>query len=539
MRLPENQLALIDALCQSGKKPVVVLFGGSVVELPFAGRVGAILHMFLPGQNGGTAAARLLFGDCSPSGRLPERYEDVPFGRMFGRLSQEIYQESIYVGYRYYITAGKTVRYPFGYGLSYTTFAYSDMEAFVGEGTVVASCEVANTGSRAAAEVVQLYVKAPESCVFKPERELRGFQKVRLEPGERKRVSITVPLEDLRCFHTGENRWLLEGGQYLLQFCADCQTILLSQTLELAGEKAVSVAGGDAYRGADTTQMTNAAFEALCGHPIPAPPPRYPVTTESRFTDLRRGVLGRVVTSTAVGVTELQRRLAERMPEGPERDNRIKGARFLRRILETGSLRSLSMSSGGALPWNLAQGAAELINSRPLRGVWHILRPIQVPPLPKRLKDRGKGGVPQRGAGTAGLVDLCGLRAEVDKAATRDWYAGAAQWDCDCGHCRNFLALAQERALPAPILELLDELGIPPEKATYVCEMYPEAGGHCYNLGFRIAGSIPNGEASTAREWGEVRCLREMCPCSAPDFPEPHFDLEFSVTLPWVLDEPD
>lgn len=199
LRLPENQLSLIDALCSTGKKIILVLFGGSVVELPFESRVNAILHMFLPGQNGGTATARLLYGDACPGGRLaetwPKKYEDVPFGETFGKTLQEVYKESVYVGYRYYLTAGKQVRYPFGYGLSYATFAWDNMTLTQSADALTVTCDVTNTGDRSGSEVVQLYVKAPKTDVFKPEKELRGFQKVFLNPGETKTITITVPAE--------------------------------------------------------------------------------------------------------------------------------------------------------------------------------------------------------------------------------------------------------------------------------------------------------------------------------------------------------
>ena len=133
------------------------------------------------------------------------------------------------------------------------------------------------------------------------------------------------------------------------------------------------------------------------------------------------------------------------------------------------------------------------------------------------------------------LYNFFGFQVEVDEAATRDWYSVSKGWGCDCGHCRNFLALARGRELPAPVLEILDKLGIPPEKATYVCEIYPDGDGLCYQFSYRIAGNILSGEADT-KEIG--RCLHETYPYGAPDFPEPHFDLEFWLTLPWVLDEP-
>lgn len=185
LSLPQNQIELINALIKTGKKIIVVLYGGSVVELPFAEKVNAILNMFLPGQNGGTATCRLLFGDKTPSGKLAETwvnsYSDVPSGSEFAKTLNEVYRESIYVGYRYYLTAKKQVRYPFGFGLSYTTFDYSDLQVRQESGKIFASCHITNTGNYDGAEVVQLYMKAPKTDVFKPEKELRAFTKVYLK----------------------------------------------------------------------------------------------------------------------------------------------------------------------------------------------------------------------------------------------------------------------------------------------------------------------------------------------------------------------
>lgn len=137
--------------------------------------------------------------------------------------------------------------------------------------------------------------------------------------------------------------------------------------------------------------------------------------------------------------------------------------------------------------------------------------------------------------------DFWGFRVEIDETATSDWYAHSEQWGCDCGHCRNFLKLALERALPVQVLEILDKFGIPPEKATYVCEMYPDEGGHCYQFSYRMAGRIlvDDKTVTAKQDWGWGHCCHEPYPCGAPGFPEPHFDLDFWVTLPWVLDEPD
>lgn len=395
MKLPANQLALLEALIRTGKKVAVVLFGGGVTELPFADEVCGILHMFLPGQNGGTAVQKLLFGERNPCGRLAETwplsYGDVPLGQTFGKGPQEVYRESIFVGYRYYLTAGKPVRYPFGYGLSYTSFAYSDLAVKQKDHTFHISCEVENIGGCDGADVVQLYVKAPVSDVFKPSKELRAFAKVYLKAGERKSVFLTVEEEDLRYFHVGEGRWVLEGGTYEFQICSDCQTVQLAQPVELRGETVAPPYCGKvaaAYGQADVCMMTDEIFEQMSGQAIPPLPPRFPITMESRFTDLRQTFMGRILYNAVMFLPASKMRAAKRLPEGPERDNGIKGATFLRRILESGSLISMFMSAGGHMPYHLARGFMELTNGHFFRGLRCFLFPVKAPPLPKKQKKR-------------------------------------------------------------------------------------------------------------------------------------------------------
>ena len=211
MRLPEEQLREIDGFLASGKKVVIVLFGGAPVELPFFDRVSAILNMYLPGQNGGTAVCDLLFGDRNPSGKLAEtwplRYEDVPGGKDFGKGVNEVYAEGLEVGYRYYGKHQIPVRFSFGYGLSYTTFEKTEWTEEAG--TWIQT--IKNTGTRAGAEVAQLFL----------DEELRGFKKVYLAPGESETVRIvpekesagaysdeyTVPPEPVRFPVTLESRF--------------------------------------------------------------------------------------------------------------------------------------------------------------------------------------------------------------------------------------------------------------------------------------------------------------------------------------------
>lgn len=211
MKLPEGHLRMIEAVVSANPNTVVVLLCGSAVECPWADRVKGILYMGLPGQAGGEAVADLLYGRSNPSGKLaeswPMAYGDVPSSEIYGKTADALYQEGIYVGYRYYEKAGVPVRWPFGYGLSYTAFAYSGLTA---EGDRV-SVSVKNTGTCAGAEVVQLYIGAPQDGLHRPLRELKDFQKVFLQPGESR--TVTFSLTD-RSFALWQDGWKVPGGTY-------------------------------------------------------------------------------------------------------------------------------------------------------------------------------------------------------------------------------------------------------------------------------------------------------------------------------------
>ena len=211
MKLPVGHLRMIEAAVSANPNTVVVLLCGSAVECPWADRVKAVLYMGLPGQAGGEAIAELLYGCVNPSGKLAESwpftYGDVPSSEVYGKTADALYQEGVYVGYRYYDRAGVPVRWPFGYGLSYTEFDYSSLTV---NGDTV-SVAVKNTGSFAGAEVVQLYIGAPQDGLHRPLRELKGFQKVFLQPGESR--TLTFTLTD-RSFAVWQDGWKIPAGTY-------------------------------------------------------------------------------------------------------------------------------------------------------------------------------------------------------------------------------------------------------------------------------------------------------------------------------------
>lgn len=134
---------------------------------------------------------------------------------------------------------------------------------------------------------------------------------------------------------------------------------------------------------------------------------------------------------------------------------------------------------------------------------------------------------------------LFGSVVEINLEMTKEWYSRGNEWGCDCAHCRNFLALARKKQFPQQTKELLEKFGIRPEQATYVCQLYDDAEGHHYQFSYRFAGNLVRESESTISAENIGQCYHEIYPYGAPDFPEPHFDLEFYLTLPWVLDEPD
>ena len=240
MRIPPNQNSLIEAVAAVNPNVVVLLYNGSPVEMPWVGQVKGLIEGYLGGQNVGTANRAVLWGEVNPSGRLPEtlpvRLQDTPCYLSYGgEGNTAVYNEGIFVGYRYYTRKEMPVLFPFGYGLSYTTFAYSNLKLGAKEikdtDTVTVSVDVTNTGRLAGKEVVQLYVSDRESEVFRPVRELKGFDKVELQPGETKTVAFTLDKRSFAYWNTTIHDWHVETGVFDIQICKDADVVVLSAPL--------------------------------------------------------------------------------------------------------------------------------------------------------------------------------------------------------------------------------------------------------------------------------------------------------------------
>lgn len=272
MRLPENQLELLTVLSAVSRNIVVVLSCGGAVEMPWQDRARAVVHGFLGGQAGATAMARLLTGKANFSGKLSEtiplRYEDIPSAPYYpGREKTSEYREGLFVGYRYFDTAQKPVLYPFGYGLSYTQFRYSDLKI---DGDTV-SFSVENTGKMSGAEVAQLYIAPKTNGTFRPAQELKGFVRITLAPNEKKRAEITLTDRSFALWSTKHNDWVVESGEYEILVGASSRDIRLHGTVTRKGitEKLYDEPELAPYYTGDVMAVPDAAFEALLGRPIP------------------------------------------------------------------------------------------------------------------------------------------------------------------------------------------------------------------------------------------------------------------------------
>ena len=281
MRLPFNQLHLLDRLAGAGKDVVVVLAGGSPVETPWLPRAKAVLYTALGGEGVGEAVFQLLYGRACPAGRLaetwPKRLEDTPAARHWPMGPDAVtYNESIYVGYRYYDKAHVDVRFPFGYGLSYTSFAYSGLtlsrKVLAPGKAIEVLFTVENTGAMAGVETAQVYVAHRNSAAHQPVRTLAGFARVALKPGERKTVCVTLPPSALEFYAVARHAFVVEAGRYEVSVGRHSRCLLLHAAFTARGETVAlppaHSAGGPYGSFADNT-FPDAAFAAIHTRPLP------------------------------------------------------------------------------------------------------------------------------------------------------------------------------------------------------------------------------------------------------------------------------
>ncbi len=366
MNMPQSHNKLVMEIAKVNPNVVVVLYLGSPVAIPYVNDVKGILNMYLAGQNVGGATFDLLFGDVNPSGKLaetfPNTYDDVSSKKWFAKDAKIVpYKESIYVGYRYYDKAKKEVLYPFGFGLSYTSFEYSNIKT---DGMKV-SVDVKNTGNVFGKEVVQLYVCPPKSKIYKAERELKGYEKISLEEGETKTVEFTLTDRSFAYWNVNTHDWHVESNEYKIEIGASSRDIRQTTTINVTGDNSIEVP--DYYSTApEYYNLTNkefdisdSGFEAVLGRKVIYPNIGKPFTISSTLGDVQCTRTGRFL------YKKITTNMENTFKEGSNDDLKAMMNAMIRDL----PLRALVMLSRGQISLNVVNGMIELMNGHPLRAL--------------------------------------------------------------------------------------------------------------------------------------------------------------------------
>ncbi|MBN2651254.1 MAG: glycoside hydrolase family 3 C-terminal domain-containing protein [Spirochaetales bacterium] len=382
MTLPANQNQLLAKIAKlvanSGKKLIVVLSNGSPIEMPWVDNVDAILEAYLSGQAGGDAVAKILLGKVNPSGKLAETFplklEDNPSFHYFpGTPAQVQYREGIFVGYRYYDSADKEVLFPFGHGLSYTQFDYSELQ--VEEQQLEAqelldgkklnfSCKITNSGDVEGAEIVQVYISHKDSPIDKPEQELKGFRKIRLLPGESKTVEFELDSRSFAHFDADSEEWKIASGNYEIRVAASSRDIRLSQELKIIGPQIEGNKLDYAKTLLSGNKVSDSEFEQLLGHALPQPEPARPFTLNSTLGELSKRWIGKILLKFVIKETSKEFAGSD--------DEALK--EMINRSAVEMPVRGLVLMSGGMVSFRTVGIILAVANRQPLRLLKFLLK---------------------------------------------------------------------------------------------------------------------------------------------------------------------
>ena len=376
LKMPEEQLKLINAVAKVNKNVIVVLHCGGPVELPWKDDVAAILLAYLSGQAGGSATVDLLWGKENPSGKLAETWpvslESCPSYKYFpGNLKSVEYRESIYVGYRYYDAVGAEVNYPFGYGLSYTAFDYSNLVIEkMGENEFTVRVDVENTGDCFGREVVQLYVAKPDSAIFRAPRELKGFAKAALDPGEKKTVTFRLNKDSFRYYNVKTGSFCIEGGTYLICIGRNSRDMVLEAEVDVIGDGKEELLEDDMEYLTDYAKpkipftVSDEQFARLLGRRPPSfdPDAERIYDASSTLEDIRDTFIGRMILKNV-----------SKRPGFTEDDTDAATKKMFDAMIMSMPLRAL-MTMGGTMDLDQVDGIVDMANGHYLRGIRKFLK---------------------------------------------------------------------------------------------------------------------------------------------------------------------
>ncbi|HOC21448.1 MAG: glycosyl hydrolase [Chloroflexi bacterium] len=373
MHLPPGHDALIQRVAAAHEKVVVVLSNGAPVEMPWCDAVPAILEGYLGGQAGAGALADILTGRVNPSGKLAETFprslSDVPAQPYPGGPVTVEYCESLYVGYRYYDAAQQPVLFPFGHGLSYTTFAYRDLTVEAGADSVTVTFRVRNTGDRAGQEIAQVYVRDVAASHFRPDKGLQGFDKIALQPGEEKTVTLELDRRAFAFYDAGRKEWVLETGDFEILVGASSRDVRLAATVSLTSDQRPAPYADSAalapYFSPIRAPFSRDAFAALYGRPLPenTPPQKGQYTLNTPISEMQGSFVGRQL-------FHMMQDQIRKMMVGQE--DTPTGAMMMSMVQEM-PLRSMLMM-GGTFNREKLEALLAMINGHFFSGLWAFLR---------------------------------------------------------------------------------------------------------------------------------------------------------------------
>lgn len=365
MRIPQNQITLLEAMARVNENIVGILSAGAVVEMPWHTSLKALLHGYLYGQAGAGAMLDIITGKVNPSGRLnetyPVRYEDTPAFKYFPSEERNSeYREALYVGYRYYDTAKVRVLYPFGFGLSYTEFQYRDLTVNP-EG---AEFTLTNTGNRDGAEVAQLYIGMKDGKVFRPAKELKGFQKVFLKAGESRRVHIPFDDKTFRYWNVRTDQWETEGGTYTIMIGASCLDIRLRTETEIEGTTDTYPYYTNrmpSYYSGLIGQVEDQEFQELLGYPIPSGKWNGDLTVNDAICQMYY--------AKSPAARFVYKKLTQMKKKSEDAGKPDLNILFIYNM----PFRAIAKMTGGMVSMEMVEGIVTMVNGHLLRGLGHTI----------------------------------------------------------------------------------------------------------------------------------------------------------------------
>jgi len=368
LNIPNNHLHLINEIANVNKNVIITLSNGSPVVMPWKDNVKGIIEQYLGGQASGEALCDVVFGKVNPSGKLAETFPnsltEFPSNQNFpGLPRQEEYREGLYVGYRYYDSVTVEPLFPFGYGLSYTEFKYSDLKVSVDK-EIEVSFVITNTGKVEGKEIAQVYISLDSSVVYRPEKELKGYQKVSLKAGESKTVKLVIPKASLEIYN-GDG-FKLEGGKYTVKVGKSSKEIVLKEIINVNSNSEIIADNLNAYKNINNSfEPSKNDFETMYGKEVPEYPNIKPYNINSVFNELKGTIIGKMLHKT------ITKQFVGMLGEGETNEAMLK---MMESMVDEMPFRSMVVFSNGAISEKRALGLLDLMNKRIIRGIWKTMK---------------------------------------------------------------------------------------------------------------------------------------------------------------------